>query len=137
MNLSEYLKGTKASTVSIGTKGGSGYLYIGAVNNLPGIANSFGLVYRAAKREMADDKRLLVSGRVQDENYAARVQHRIDIRSKYISNYLPVLKREVLSTFDRITEDGVAVIVDGTEYGYWSKKELEAKIKFTRARYML
>ena len=137
MKLSEYLKEINVSTVSIGTKGGSGYLYIGPPDNLTGIANSFGLVYRAAKREMTDDKRLLLREKVQDENYIARVQHRIDIRSEYINSYLPVLQRDVVSGYERLTEDGVAVIVGGTEYGYWSKNEFESKTKFTRARYML
>ena len=137
MKLSEYLKGTQETTVSIGTRGGGGYLYIGPVSNLPGIANSFAVIYRSAKRELADDKKTLISGRIISDENIDRIQHRIDIRDEYIKTYLPVLKREVLEVYERASEDGIAVIVSGAEYGYWSKEEFESKERTTQARYML
>lgn len=137
MKLGEYLKETQETTVSIGTRGGSGYLYIGPVSNLTGIANSFGVVFRLAKRELKDDAQLLISGRIISDENIERIQHRIDIRNKYMKGYLPVLKREVLEVYERASEDGIAVIVDGAEYGYWTKEEFESKERSTQARYML
>lgn len=137
MKLSEYLKETSETMVSIGTKGGSGYLYIGPVSNLPGIANSFAVIYRSAKRELHDDEKTLTSGRIISDENIERIQHRIDIRNEYMKSYLPALKREVLEVYKRLSEDGVAVIVDGAEYGYWSKEEFESKERTTQARYML
>ena len=138
MKLSEYLKTLpEDQTVAIGTIGGSGYLYIGSLTDTNFIIAAFATIYRNAKRELARDKEKLNSGRDQTDDYRERMQHRIDIREEYLSTYLPALKRNVLNVYNRFTDDSIAIIIDGREYGYWDKDEYENKSKESNVRYML
>lgn len=138
MDLKEYLHTIpKMQVVSIGTKSGSGYLYIGLAGDIVGISRSFANICRTAKKELLHDNQLLHSGRVQNKDYIDRVQRRIDIRSEYIRTYLPALKRNVHEVYERYSEDGVAVIIDGEEYGFWSADEFRNKDRKTNMRYRL
>lgn len=42
----------------------------------------------------------------------------------YLHDFTPVIKREVKETYKRLQDDGIVVIVEGTEFGlYWDRKE--------------
>lgn len=136
MTLGEYLETLdKTQNVSIGTNKGSGYLYIGSADNIIGISTAFASVYRAAKRELLKDNQLIHDGKVHTDYCVERIQRRITIRSEYVHNYSPALKRDIKEVYDRWSEDGIAIIIDGIEYGFWSADEFENNDRKTPVRY--
>ena len=54
----------------------------------------------------------------------------------YLHDFAPVIDREVKEVYKRIQDDGIVVIIEGTEFGpYWDRKEyLEDREKRKRVR---
>lgn len=48
--------------------------------------------------------------------------------NRYVENFVPVMEREIIEEYPRLSEDGIVVIVKGGEAGaYWYKKEYDSK----------
>lgn len=138
MKLGEYLKTLPSSQmVAVGTVGGSGYVYIGTLDDLNNVVTSFASIFRNAKRELERDEQFLISGRAESKGSIERVTHRIAHHKDYLNGYSPALKRDVQKVYDRFTDNSIAVIIDGREYGYWDREEYENGYKQTNVRYKL
>lgn len=138
MQLGEYLKTLPESqTVAVGTVGGSGWVYIGTLDDLNNIVTSFASIFRNAKRELERDEQFLNSGRAESENSIAKVTHRIEHHKVYLDCYLPALKRDIQRVYNRFTDSSIAIVIDGREYGYWDKEEYENRYRQTKVRYKL
>lgn len=138
MQLGEYLKTLPESqTVAVGTVGGSGWVYIGTLDDPNNIVTSFASIFRNAKRELERDEQFLNSGRAESENSIAKVTHRIEHHKAYLDGYLPALKRDIQRVYNRFTDNSIAIVIDGREYGYWDKEEYENRYRQTKVRYKL
>lgn len=138
MQLGEYLKTLPESqTVAVGTVGGSGWMYIGTLDDLNNIVTSFASIFRNAKRELERDEQFLNSGRAESKNSIAKVTHRIEHHKAYLDGYLPALKRDIQRVYNRFTDNSIAIVIDGREYGYWDKEEYENRYRQTKVRYKL
>ncbi len=138
MQLGEYLKTLPESqTVAVGTVGGSGWVYIGTLDDLNNIVTSFASIFRNAKRELERDEQFLNSGRAESQNSIAKVMHRIEHHKAYLDGYLPALKRDIQRVYNRFTDNSIAIVIDGREYGYWDKEEYENRYRQTKVRYKL
>lgn len=138
MQLGEYLKILPESqTVAVGTVGGSGWVYIGTLADLNNIVTSFASIFRNAKRELERDEQFLNSGRAESKNSIAKVTHRIEHHKAYLDGYLPALKRDIQRVYNRFTDNSIAIVIDGREYGYWDKEEYENRYRQTKVRYKL
>lgn len=138
MQLGEYLKTLPESqTVAVGTVGGSGWVYIGTLADLNNIVTSFASIFRNAKRELERDEQFLNSGRAESKNSIAKVTHRIEHHKAYLDGYLPALKRDIQRVYNRFTDNSIAIVIDGREYGYWDKEEYENRYRQTKVRYKL
>jgi hypothetical protein len=138
MQLGEYLKTLPESqTVAVGTVGGSGWVYIGTLDDLNNIVTSFASIFRNAKRELERDEQFLNSGRAESKNSIAKVTHRIEHHKAYLDGYLPALKRDIQRVYNRFTDNSIAIVIDGREYGYWDKEEYENRYRQTKVRYKL
>lgn len=138
MQLGEYLKTLPESqTVAVGTIGGSGWVYIGTLADLNNIVTSFASIFRNAKRELERDEQFLNSGRAESKNSIAKVTHRIEHHKAYLDGYLPALKRDIQRVYNRFTDNSIAIVIDGREYGYWDKEEYENRYRQTKVRYKL
>lgn len=138
MQLGEYLKTLPESqTVAVGTIGGSGWVYIGTLADLNNIVTSFASIFRNAKRELERDEQFLNSGRAESKNSIAKVTHRIEHHKAYLDGYLPALKRDIQRVYNRFTDNSIAIVIDGQEYGYWDKEEYENRYRQTKVRYKL
>lgn len=138
MQLGEYLKTLPESqTVAVGTVGGSGWVYIGTLDDLNNIVTSFASIFRNAKRELERDEQFLNSGRAESKNSIAKVTHRIEHHKAYLDGHLPALKRDIQRVYNRFTDNSIAIVIDGREYGYWDKEEYENRYRQTKVRYKL
>lgn len=138
MQLGEYLKTLPESqTVAVGTVGGSGWVYIGTLDDLNNIVTSFASIFRNAKRELERDEQFLNSGRAESENSIAKVTHRIAHHKAYLDGYLPALKRDIQRVYNRFTDNSIAIVIDGREYGYWDEEEYKNRYRQTKVRYKL
>lgn len=138
MQLGEYLKTLPESqTVAVGTVGGSGWVYIGTLDDLNNIVTSFASIFRNAKRELERDEQFLNSGRAESKNSIAKVTHRIEHHKAYLDGYLPALKRDIQRVYNRFTDNSIAIVIDGREYGYWDKEEYKNRYRQTKVRYKL
>lgn len=138
MQLGEYLKTLPESqTVAVGTVGGSGWVYIGTLDDPNNIVTSFASIFRNAKRELERDEQFLNSGRAESKNSIAKVTHRIEHHKAYLDGYLPALKRDIQRVYNRFTDNSIAIVIDGREYGYWDKEEYENRYRQTKVRYKL
>ena len=138
MQLGEYLKTLPESqTVAVGTVGGSGWVYIGTLDDLNNVVTSFASIFRNAKRELERDEQFLNSGRAESKNSIAKVKHRIAHHKVYLDGYLPALKRDIQRVYNRFTDNSIAIVIDGREYGYWDKEEYENRYRQTKVRYKL
>ena len=136
MQLGEYLKTLPESqTVAVGTVGGSGWVYIGTLADLNNIVTSFASIFRNAKRELERDEQFLNSGRAESKNSIAKVTHRIEHHKAYLDGYLPALKRDIQRVYNRFTDNSIAIVIDGREYGYWDEEEY--KNRYRQVRYKL
>ena len=138
MQLGEYLKTLPESqTVAVGTVGGSGWVYIGTLADLNNIVTSFASIFRNAKRELERDEQFLNSGRAESKNSIAKVTHRIEHHKAYLDGYLPALKRDIQRVYNRFTDNYIAIVIDGREYGYWDEEEYKNRYRQTKVRYKL
>lgn len=138
MQLGEYLKTLPESqTVTVGTVGGSGWVYIGTLADLNNIVTSFASIFRNAKRELERDEQFLNSGRAESKNSIAKVTHRIEHHKAYLDGYLPALKRDIQRVYNRFTDNSIAIVIDGREYGYWDEEEYKNRYRQTKVRYKL
>lgn len=138
MQLGEYLKTLPESqTVAVGTVGGSGWAYIGTLDDLNNIVTSFASIFRNAKRELERDEQFLNSGRAESKNSIAKVTHRIEHHKAYLDGYLPALKRDIQRVYNRFTDNSIAIVIDGREYGYWDEEEYKNRYRQTKVRYKL
>lgn len=138
MQLGEYLKTLPESqTVAVGTVGGSGWVYIGTLDDLNNIVTSFASIFRNAKRELERDEQFLNSGRAESKNSIAKVTHRIEHHKAYLNGYLPALKRDIQRVYNRFTDNSIAIVIDGREYGYWDEEEYKNRYRQTKVRYKL
>lgn len=138
MQLGEYLKTLPESqTVAVGTVGGSGWVYIGTLADLNNIVTSFASIFRNAKRELERDEQFLNSGRAESKNSIAKVTHRIEHHKAYLDEYLPALKRDIQRVYNRFTDNSIAIVIDGREYGYWDEEEYKNRYRQTKVRYKL
>lgn len=138
MQLGEYLKTLPESqTVAVGTVGGSGWVYIGILADLNNIVTSFASIFRNAKRELERDEQFLNSGRAESKNSIAKVTHRIEHHKAYLDGYLPALKRDIQRVYNRFTDNSIAIVIDGREYGYWDEEEYKNRYRQTKVRYKL
>lgn len=138
MQLGEYLKTLPESqTVAVGTVGGSGWVYIGTLDDLNNIVTSFASIFRNAKRELERDEQFLNSGRAESKNSIAKVTHRIEHHKAYLDGYLPALKRDIQRVYNRFTDNSIAIVIDGREYGYWDEEEYKNRYRQTKVRYKL
>lgn len=138
MQLGEYLKTLPESqTVAVGTVGGSGWVYIGTLDDLNNIVRSFASIFRNAKRELERDEQFLNSGRAESKNSIAKVTHRIEHHKAYLDGYLPALKRDIQRVYNRFTDNSIAIVIDGREYGYWDEEEYKNRYRQTKVRYKL
>lgn len=138
MQLGEYLKTLPESqTVAVGTVGGSGWVYIGTLDDLNNIVTSFASIFRNAKRELERDEQFLNSGRAESKNSIAKVIHRIEHHKAYLDGYLPALKRDIQRVYNRFTDNSIAIVIDGREYGYWDEEEYKNRYRQTKVRYKL
>lgn len=138
MQLGEYLKILPESqTVAVGTVGGSGWVYIGTLADLNNIVTSFASIFRNAKRELERDEQFLNSGRAESKNSIAKVTHRIEHHKAYLDGYLPALKRDIQRVYNRFTDNSIAIVIDGREYGYWDEEEYKNRYRQTKVRYKL
>lgn len=138
MQLGEYLKTLPESqTVAVGTIGGSGWVYIGTLADLNNIVTSFASIFRNAKRELERDEQFLNSGRAESKNSIAKVTHRIEHHKAYLDGYLPALKRDIQRVYNRFTDNSIAIVIDGREYGYWDEEEYKNRYRQTKVRYKL
>lgn len=138
MQLGEYLKTLPESqTVAVGTVGGSGWVYIGTLDDLNNIVTSFASIFRNAKRELERDEQFLNSGRAESKNSIAKVTHRIEHHKAYLDGYLPALKRDMQRIYNRFTDNSIAIVIDGREYGYWDEEEYKNRYRQTKVRYKL
>lgn len=138
MQLGEHLKTLPESqTVAVGTVGGSGWVYIGTLDDLNNIVTSFASIFRNAKRELERDEQFLNSGRAESKNSIAKVTHRIEHHKAYLDGYLPALKRDIQRVYNRFTDNSIAIVIDGREYGYWDEEEYKNRYRQTKVRYKL
>lgn len=138
MQLGEYLKTLPESqTVAVGTVCGSGWVYIGTLDDLNNIVTSFASIFRNAKRELERDEQFLNSGRAESKNSIAKVTHRIEHHKAYLDGYLPALKRDIQRVYNRFTDNSIAIVIDGREYGYWDEEEYKNRYRQTKVRYKL
>lgn len=138
MQLGEYLKTLPESqTVAVGTVGGSGWVYIGTLDDPNNIVTSFASIFRNAKRELERDEQFLNSGRAESKNSIAKVTHRIEHHKAYLDEYLPALKRDIQRVYNRFTDSSIAIVIDGREYGYWDEEEYKNRYRQTKVRYKL
>ena len=138
MQLGEYLKTLPESqTVVVGTVGGSGWVYIGTLADLNNIVTSFASIFRNAKRELERDEQFLNSGRAESKNSIAKVTHRIEHHKAYLDGYLPALKRDIQRVYNRFTDNSIAIVIGGREYGYWDEEEYKNRYRQTKVRYKL
>lgn len=138
MQLGEYLKTLPESqTVAVGTVGGSGWVYIGTLADLNNIVTSFASIFRNAKRELERDEQFLNSGRAESKNSIAKVTHRIEHHKAYLDGYLPALKRDIQRVYNRFTDNSIAIVINGREYGYWDEEEYKNRYRQTKVRYKL
>ena len=144
MKLKGYLKTlNEKDIVSIATKKGANYVYIGEAGNVELISKMFEDYHKRVADKFEelkyDIKALALStpelGEDNDENldivldYSKRIANayvEFNRSKKYLRDYVDPMKRDVISTENRDVEKGVRVIISGSENGkYWFKSEFD------------
>ena len=147
MKLKDYLLTLDGNTiVSIGTKDGSSYMYIGEAGNTDLINKAFEDIYKAARRRLTRlrgqeknwfmMKPIMGKKQINDEalihEYAGELAHiyeEINRNRKIVELYVTPLTRDVVSTMDLVRDDnGIQVIISGFEKGrFWFKSEFDKR----------
>ena len=144
MKLKGYLKTlNEKGIVSIATKKGTNYVYIGEAGNLELISKMFEDYHKRVANKFEelkyDIKALALStpelGEDDDENldivldYSKRIANtyvEFNRSKKYLCDYVDPMKRDVISTEKRDAEKGGRVIISGSDNGkYWFKSEFD------------
>ena len=144
MKLKGYLKTlNEKDIVSIATKEGTNYVYIGEAGNVELISKMFEDYHKRVANKFEelkyDIKALALSTpeleEDDDENldivldYSKRIANtyaNFGRSKKYLRDYVDPMKRDVISTEKRDAEKGVRVIISGSENGkYWFKSEFD------------
>jgi hypothetical protein len=138
MKLKTYLNENKTEIVSIGTRNGSEYVYIGEAGNVDQIVQEFERKHnnvianlKALERELAELVREKpdtdINGALEYANRISNVYRNIKKHRTYLEDYVEVLKRDVCEVEPRAGDEGVRVIITGSERGsYWFKSEYDA-----------
>lgn len=89
-------------------------------------------IAETAKRKLYCEIRKLIVPGIKDKDAKKcvgkiRVYYKTETDSrKYVSGFVPLEKREIIEIYPRLQNDGIVIIVDGTESGkYWDLKEYE------------
>ena len=144
MKLKRYLKTlNEKDIVSIATKEGSNYVYIGEAGNVELISKTFEDYHKSIGNEFEELKHNIKAlslsapelGADDDENldivldYSRRIANayvEFNRSKKYLRDYVDPMKRDVISTEQRDAEKGVRVIISGSDNGkYWFKSEFD------------
>lgn len=141
MKLQKKLEALGTAQVSIGTKDGSGWIYIGPANEFEGINKAFEESLEEVKRNL-ERNRLDVLGimsRVMNgktnnatpmdiANSIHMAYRKYDANRIAINNFKPATERAIVDCYERST-DGVeyAIHIVGTETGVWTRNELNEK----------
>lgn len=145
MKLKNYLLTLDSNAiVSIGTKDGSSYMYIGKAGNVDLINKAFEDIHKSAVRRLRwlknKEKELFMTksnlGKKQLDNetliheYAgelSKIYNEINTVKKNVDYYVNPLTRNVVSTMDLVRDDnGIQVIISGFEKGrFWLKSEFD------------
>ena len=133
--------------VAIGTKGGSGFAYIGEAGNTKLIDNCFyGYVIKAKRTIRSYENKLeeliLTPPVMTDDDNKNRdlirsrassivgVVNTINKNRDYIVNYTSPLERDVLETYHKDVDNCLGIIIDGPEQGgFWTKEEFDKKTR--------
>lgn len=147
MKLKDYLLTLDSNTiVSIGTKDGSSYMYIGEAGNTDLINKAFEDIYKGAVRRLkwlrSKEKNwfmmkpIMGKKQINDEalihEYAGELAHiyeEINRTNKIVDRYVNPLTRDVVSTTELVRDDnGIQVIISGFESGrFWFKSEFDKR----------
>lgn len=146
MNLKDYL-GTidPEQIVAIGSKNGTGFIYIGKAGDKDFINECFDKCLSNANRRLEDYRYKLerlvfdapkvgANKRKTRENICKYVERICSLRNgindnnTYINNYIPVLARDVIETYAKDNDNCLAIIINGQEEnGFWLKSEFDSK----------
>lgn len=124
--------------VAIGSKSGSGFLYIGEAGNLPDISKAYDNHLSSRKRALKLQEHAIVNlvKSIDDVetaedvmNKASKIYHKysgyLELK-KYIKSYKPVMERSAVNIYERESEPCLNVMVSGTEHGqFWTKDEYD------------
>lgn len=147
MKLKNYLLTLDSNAiVSIGTKDGSSYVYIGEAGNTDLINKVFEDIYKGAVRRLTRlrgqeknwfmMKPIMGKNQINDEalihEYAGELAHiyeEINRNRKIVDRYVNPLTRDVVSTIDyKFRDNGIQVIISGSEVGrFWFKSEFDKR----------
>lgn len=144
MKLKRYLKTlNEKDIVSIATKKGYNYVYIGEAGNVELISKTFEDYHKSIGNTFEELKHNIKAlslsapelGEDDDENldivldYSRRIANayvEFNRSKKYLRDYVDPMKRDVISTEKRDAEKGVRVIISGSDNGkYWFKSEFD------------
>ena len=144
MKLKRYLKTlNEKDIVSIATKKGVNYVYIGEAGNVELISKTFEDYHKSIGNKFEELKHIIKAlslsapelGEDDDENldivldYSRRIANayvEFNRSKKYLRDYVDPMKRDVISTEKRDAEKGVKVIISGSDNGkYWFKSEFD------------
>lgn len=127
MKLRDYLKTLPDNTiVAIAPAKGTGFVYIGTAGDTAMINLVFDDLIKQARIKYKEyQRRAELAGVVTGYNY----QHNVSAASKwqtYIKIAIPLLDREVLSTYNKDVDNALCVKVEGNESGkFWLKSEFD------------
>lgn len=144
MKLKAYLKTlNEKDIVSIATKKGNCYVYIGEAGNVELISKAFEDYHNSIGNKFEELKHSIKALSLSapeleeddDENldivldYSRRIAKAYAIfnsSKKYLRDYVDPMKRDVISVEKRDAEKGVRVIISGSDNGkYWFKSEFD------------
>lgn len=144
MKLKRYLKTlNEKDIVSIATKKGVNYVYIGEAGNVELISKAFEDYHKSIGNKFEELKHNIKAlslsapelGEDDDENldivldYSRRIANayvEFNRSKKYLRDYVDPMKRDVISTEKRDAEKGVRVIISESDNGkYWFKSEFD------------
>lgn len=147
MKLKNYLLTLDSNAiVSIGTKDGSSYMYIGEAGNTDLINKVFEDIHKGAVRRLKwlrgkeknwfMMKPIMGKNKINDEalihEYAGELAHiyeEINRNRKIVDRYVNPLTRDVVSTTELVRDDnGIQIIISGFESGrFWFKSEFDKR----------
>ena len=144
MTLNDYMLTLDSNQiVAIGTSG-SGFVYIGEVWDINAISKRFksynknaqsNIKYKYAllKHLFENPPELTGEPNIDFDVIAKRCElmaetnWKLGMERDYIERYIPVFDREVLETYDRVVDDALVIIIEGSERGnYWTLDEYRA-----------